>query len=188
MTPGWNRIAGTVGFSLALSLGATPAFADNDDDPTAYLYSGTCADFASATVVDEINDLDTNDDDVAEIWERISNGQDQPDGFLATEDDVDDVDTVQAVADGEYFVAVHQVEDTSSAVMVCGDLSGTVEDDTLLASLEEVDGSGFEGRVLVHVDMVNNDGDDRDDDDVEFSVGTYPAGSVEPLVTPTPAG
>jgi hypothetical protein len=56
----------------------------------------------------------------------------------------------------------------------------------LLASLEEVDSSGFEGRVMVHMDM--DDDDDDQDDDVEFSVGMYPAGSVEPLVSPTPAG
>lgn len=190
MNPEWKRIAGTVGLSLALSFGAAPVFADDDDDPTAYLYSGTCADFAAATVVDEIDDLDNDDDDVVEIWERIGNDQDMPEGLLATEDDVDDVATVQEVADGDYFVAVHQGEDTSSAVLVCGDITGTVQNDTLLASLDEVDGSGFEGRVMVHMDMDDddNDDDDRDDDDVEFSVGMYPAGSVEPLVSPTPAG
>jgi len=182
MTPGWKRIAGTVGLSLALSLGAAPAFADDDDDPTAYLYSGTCADFAAATLVDEIDDLDDDDDDVEEVWERIGNGQDRPAGLLATEDDVDDVDSIQDVTNGEYFVAVHEHEDTSSAVLVCGDLAGAVENDTLLVSLDEYEGSGFEGRVMVHMD------DDDDDDDVEFSVGIYPAGSVEPLASPTPAG
>ncbi len=192
MKPGIKRIAGTIGLSMALALGAAPAFADDDDDPTAYLYSGTCADLANATVVDEIDDLDDDNDDLTHVWELIGNGQDRPDGLLGTEDDVDDVESVQAVADGEYFVAVHQGEDTSSAVLVCGDLSGTVENDTLLASLDEVEGSGFEGRVLVHMDIDNDDDDDddddRDDDDVEFSVGMYPAGSVEPLASPTPAG
>ncbi len=179
-----TRIAGAVGLSLALSLGATSAFAD-DDEPEAYLYEGTCAELDSATVVDEIDDLDDDRDDVAEHWEYIGEGQDMPDGLMAEEDDVDDIDGgVQALVDGDYAVVVHETESTDSAVLVCGDIEGEVEEDSLLIELDEVDGSGFEGRAFIHPD---EDDDDDDDMDIEFVVGIYPTGSVEPLQESTPA-
>lgn len=177
-----TRIAGTVGLSIALSLGASSAFAD-DDEPEAYLYDGSCADLEAATVVDDISDLDDDDDDVREHWEFIGNGQDMPDGLMAEEDDVDEVGTVQDMVDGEYAVVVHETEDRDSAVLVCGDIDGDVENDSLLIELDEVDGSGFEGRAFMHPD---DDDDDDDDLDIEFVVGIYPAGSVDPLVDGTP--
>lgn len=178
-----SRIAGAVGLSLALSLGATTAFAD-DDEQEAYLYEGTCAELEAATVVDDITDLDDDDDDVREHWELIGNGQDMPDGLLAEEDDVDDFDNgVQELVDGEYAVVVHETDDRDSAVLACGDIDGELENDSLLIELDEVDGSGFEGRALMHPD---DDDDDDDDMDIEFVVGIYPAGSVDPLQEATP--
>lgn len=174
------RITGAVGLSLALSLGATAAYAD-DDEPEAYLYEGTCAEIEAATVVEDITDLDEDDDDVREHWEFIGNGQDMPEGLLAEEDDVDDVDSVEALVDGDYAVVVHETESRDSAVLVCGDIEGDVENDSLLIELDEVDGSGFEGRAFMHPDD-----DDDDDDDIEFVVGIYPAGSVDPLEEATP--
>lgn len=176
------RIVGAVGLSLALSLGASTAFAD-DDEPNAYLYEGTCAELEAATVVDDITDLDDDDDDVREHWEFIGNGQEMPDGLLAEEDDVDDIDNgVQGLVDGEYAVVVHETESRDSAVLVCGDIDGDVENESLLIELDEVDGSGFEGRAFMHPD----DDDDHDDIDIEFVVGIYPAGSVDPLQESTP--
>lgn len=183
------RFAGAVGLSLALSLGGLSAFAD-DDDPTAYLYEGTCADLATATMVDEIDDLDT--DDEVDVWALIGMDQDMPDGLLVTEDDVDDLDSVQTLVDGEYAVVVHQTDDISSAVLVCGDIGGEVKDDSILVELDEVESSTWEGRALVRFDHDddNHDDDDHNDDDheLEFAVGIYPAGTVDPLPEPTPAG
>lgn len=178
------RVAGALGLSLALAVGGATAFAD-DDDPTAYLYEGTCAELENARVVDEIDDLDNDRDDVAEHWRYIGNGQDMPDGLLAEEDDVDDLDGgVQMLVDGDYAVAVHEHETTDSAVLVCGDIEGDVENDSLLIELNEVDGSGWEGRSFIHPD----DDDDDDDDELEFVVGIFPTGSVDPLPTGTPQG
>lgn len=172
------RIAGAVGLSLALALGGSTAFAD-DDDPEAYLYEGTCAELEDARVVEDIDDLD--DDDLDEIWAYIGNDQDRPDGLLGEEDDVDDLgNDVQVLVDGEYAVVVHEHESTSSAVLVCGDIEGDVEDGTLLIELGEVDDSGWEGRAFIHPD------DDDDDDELEFVIGIYPAGSVDPLPVATP--
>lgn len=177
-----SRIAGAAGLSLALSLGASTAFAD-DNEPEAYLYEGTCAELEAASVVEDITDLDEDDDDVREHWEFIGNGQDMPDGLLAEEDDVDGFDNgVQDLVDGDYAVVVHETEDRDSAVLICGDIDGDVENDSLLIELDEVDGSGFEGRAFIHPD----DDDDDDDLDIEFVVGMYPAGSVDPLQDATP--
>ena len=180
-----SRLAGVAGLSLALALGGSTAFADYDE-PEAYLYEGTCADLESARVVDDISDLDEDDDDVREHWEYIGSGQDMPDGLLAEEDDVDEIDGgVQGLVDGEYAVVVHEHESTDSAVLVCGDIEGEVQNDSLLIELDEVDGSGFEGRAFMHPD---DDDDDDDDMDIEFVVGIYPAGSVDPLPEATPRG
>ena len=183
------QFVGAVGLSIALSLGGATAFAD-DDDPTAYLYQGTCADLATATVVDEIDDLDADDEE--DVWALIGMDQDMPDGLLVTDADIDDLEDVQALVDGEYAIVVHQTEDTSSAVLVCGDITGDVKDDSILIELDEVEGSTREGRALVHLDHddANHDDDDHDDDDheLEFAVGIYPAGTVDRLPEPTPAG
>lgn len=178
----WNgtsltRIAGAVGLSLALSLGASAAFAD-DDEPEAYLYEGSCADLDAATVVDDIDDLDG---DAQKYWKFISNGQDMPDGLLAEDGDIENLgNDVQVLVDGDYAVVVHERESRDSAVLVCGDIEGQLEDGTLLIELDEVDESGFEGRAFIHPD------DDDDDDELEFIVGIYPAGSVDSLEEATP--
>lgn len=183
------QFVGAIGLSLALSLGGSTAFA-TDDDPTAYVYRGTCADLATATVLDEIDDLDT--DDVSDVWALIGMDQDMPDGLLVTDDDIDDLEDVQALVDGEYAIVVHETDDTTSAVLVCGDIAGDVKDDSILVELDEVEGSTWEGRALVHLDRDDDshDDDDHGDDDheLEFAVGIYPAGTVDRLPKPTPAG
>lgn len=172
------RLVGAVGISLALALGGSAAFADGDD-PEAYLYEGTCAEFSDARVVDDIDDLD--DENLNEIWGYIGNDQDLPNGLLGEEDDVDDLgNDVQVLVDGEYMVVVHENESRNSPVLVCGDIVGEVQNGTLLFELSEVDGSGWEGRTFIHPD------DDDDDDELEFVVGIYPAGSVDPLPESTP--
>lgn len=172
-------LAGAIGLSLSLALSGG-AYAD-DDKPTAYLYEGTCAEFADARVVDDIDELEN--DDLKEIWGFIGNGQDRPDDLIGTEDDVDDLgNDVQVLVDGDYAVVVHETESRSSAVLVCGDIEGDVVEGGLLIELNEVEGSGFEGRAYIHPDD-----DDDDDDDMEFVVGMYPAGSVDPLPAATPA-
>lgn len=173
------RISSVLGLSLALAFGGA-AYADDDDDPEAYLYEGTCADFDNARVVEDIDDLD--DDDLDEIWAMIGNGQDMPDGLLGEEDDVDDIgNDVQVLVDGDYAVVVHEHESRDSTVLVCGDIEGEVQDGTILIELDEVDESGWEGRAFIHPD------DDDDDDELEFVVGIYPAGSVDPLPESTPS-
>lgn len=174
------KLAGAAGLSIALALGGSAALAD-DDDPTAYLYEGTCADISEASVVDEIDDLE--DDDLDDIWGAIGNDQDQPDDLVGTEDDIDDLNDVQELVDGDYTVVVHESESRTSAILVCGDVEGEVQDGKLLIQLNEHDESGFEGRTLIQPD----DEDDDDDDELEFIVGMFPSGEVEPLPASAPA-
>ncbi len=173
------RLIGAAALSLSLALTGATAFAD-DDDPTAYLYDGTCDGIADAKIVDEIDGLDKEDAD--KVWALIGNDQDQPDDLIGTEDDIDDLNDVQNLVDGDYAVVVNETESRTSAMLVCGDVEGEVTDGKLLIELGEVDGSGFEGRTLIQPD----DEDSDDDDELEFAVGMYPAGEVDSLTESTP--
>ena len=190
-----TRMFTAILLTMALAFSGSVALADDDDDdddfddePTAYLYEGSTADLGAATVVDEIDDLDSEDDDDDDNdWDKLGNGQDRPDGLLSTEDDIDDDLnlTVQGLVDGDYVIVVHAGESTDTPVLVAGDIEGEIEDDTLLIELQEVDASGYEGRAFIQLD---DDDDDDDENDIEITVGMYPAGSVETLPSPTPAG
>lgn len=190
-----TRMFTAILLTMALAFSGSVALADDDDDdddfddePTAYLYEGSTADLGAATVVDEIDDLDSEDDDDDDNdWDKLGNGQDRPDGLLSTEDDIDDDLnlTVQGLVDGDYVIVVHAGESTDTPVLVAGDIEGEIEDDTLLIELQEVDASGYEGRAFIQLD---DDDDDDDENDIEITVGMYPAGSVEMLPSPTPAG
>jgi len=174
------RLAGAAGLSFLLALGGSAAFAD-DNDPTAYLYEGSCDTIADAKVVDEIDDLDPRDADL--VWTLIGNGQDQPSDLIGTKDDSDSRNDVQALVDGDYAIVVHQKESRSSAMLVCGDVDGEVKDGTILFELGQVEESGFEGRALIQPDHEDDDGDLE----LEFAIGVYPAGSVDPMVGSPPA-
>lgn len=173
---------GILATSLALT-GAT-AFADDHDEfePEAYLYHATCADLDASTEREEIDDLSNehDDDDSANIYSMLQlDGTPSADVWLE-KDDVDDHETVQDLIDGDFAIVVHEDEDSDSAILVCGDVDGTLEDGSLLIQLNEVDGSGWEGRAYLTPD----DGHENDDDDIDIAVGIYPAGSVEPVGTP----
>ena len=190
-----TRMFTAILLTMALAFSGSVALADDDDDdddfddePTAYLYEGSTADLGAATVVDEIDDLDSEDDDDDDNdWDKLGNGQDRPDGLLSTEDDIDDDLnlTVQGLVDGDYVIVVHAGESTDTPVLVAGDIEGEIKDDTLLIELQEVDASGYEGRAFIQLD---DDDDDDDENDIEITVGMYPAGAVETLPSPTPAG
>ena len=190
-----SRMLSAILLTMALVFGGSVALADDDDDdnsaqgePTAYLYEGSTADLESAVVVDEIDDLDKDDDDDDNDWDKLGNGQPRPDGLLSTEDDLDDDLrlTVETLVDGDYMIVVHAGESTDSPVLVAGDIEGDIQAGTILIELDEIDGSGYEGRSFIHPDD-DDDDDDDDENELEVTVGIYPTGSVEPLDTATPA-
>lgn len=186
------RLTSAIMLSLALALSGSVALADdgNDDDddrgsqgePSAYLYEGTVAELDAAKVVDEIDDLDAEDDDDDNDWDKISNGQDRPDGLLTTEDDLDDDHniTIDMLVSGDYMIVVHAGESTDTPILAAGNIEGEIQDGAVVIELNEIDASGYEGRASIHLDD-DDDDDDDDADDVEFTVGIYPTGSVTPL-------
>lgn len=187
------RMLSAIMLSLALAFSGSVALADDDDDdngsqgePTAYLYQGTVAELDGATVVDEIDDLDDEDDDDND-WDKISVGQDRPEGLLSTEDDLDDDHniTIEDLVNGEYAIVVHSDESTDSPILAAGDIDGEIQDGAVVIELDEVDASGYEGRASIHLDD-DDDDDDDDADEVEITVGIYPTGSVEPIGDSTP--
>lgn len=196
-----SRTLSAILLVMALAFSGSVAMADDDDDrddsgsqgtPTAYLYEGTPADFQAATVVDEIDDLDNDDDDDDRDdsdWDKLGNGQDIPNDLISTEDDLDDDTnlTVEDLVDGVYMIVVHAGESTDTPVLVAGAVDGDIQNDSILIELDEVEGSGYEGRAFIHPDDDDDDNDDDNEDEIEITVGIYATGSVEPLDAATPA-
>lgn len=187
------RLTSAIMLSLALAFGGSVALADNDDDddddsgsqgePSAYLYEGTVAELDAAKVVDEIDDLDDEDDDDDNDWDKISNGQDRPDGLLTTEDDLDDDHniTIDMLVSGDYMIVVHAGESTDTPILAAGNIDGEIQDGSVVIELSEIDASDYEGRASIHLDDDDDNDEDDDADDVEITVGIYPTGSVAPL-------
>ncbi len=149
---------------LALLAFASPAAADDHDDDEfgSYVHEGTCD--ALGNKVDDIEDLEQDDED--EIWAVIGQDGDQPDALWGEDDDVDM--SLDELMSGEYVVTVHEDDDSDSAVIACGDISGDLDDQGgLLINLDEVDGSRYEGRAYLIPD------DDDDDDDTDITLGVW---------------
>lgn len=187
-----SRMLTAILLTMALAFSGSVALADDDDDdvnsePTAYLYEGTIDNIDAATVVDEIDDLDEEDDDDDNDWNKLGDGQDRPEGLLATQDDIDDDLnlTVQSLVDGDYMIVVHADDNTDSPILAAGAIEGEIVDGAVLIQLSEIDASGHEGRAFIEPD---EDDDDDNENEIEITVGIFPVGSVEPLVAPTPAG
>lgn len=161
---------------------ATIVSADDDDEWGAYVYAATCDDLNPDAIIEDVGDLELVDDsdDMDEYWTVLGADQDSPSELYAEDDDIDDV-TLDDLVNESHAIAVHAEDDRNSDVIACGNIDGTVDDGFLLFDLQEVDGSGFEGRAYLTPD------DDDDDDDVDSVVGVWPAGEVEPLASPTPA-
>ncbi len=186
---------------LAMLLLATPALADDDDDDDddddghqhgastavagsgdddrfgAFIREGTCD--QPGNVVEDIDELDDDDrdddrDDDDDDWQKLGGDAPRPDVFFSEEEDIDQ--TIDELTGGAFIVTVHEGESSDSPVIVCGEIAGEAESDgTLLIDLDEVDGSGFEGRA-----HFGPDDDDDDDDDFEVTVGIWEAGALTP--------
>lgn len=159
---------------------ASPALADDDDDIEfgAYIYEGTVDDYGDRPI-EEVGELesvrdddDDDDDDVREIWGRIGDDDPAPDPLYGEDDE--DIDlTIEQLTSEPHVLVVHADEDHDSPVIAIGAIEGEIgEDGTLLIDLEEVDGSGYEGRAYFEPD-------DDDDDETEVTIGIWevqPAG------------
>ncbi len=156
--------------ALAVFAFATPVLADDDDEFGAYIYEGTVDDFGDRPV-EEIGELDSlwddDGDDVDDVW-RVIGGDDPAPNPLWGEDD-EDVDlTIEELTATPHVLVVHEGESTSTPVIAIGAIEGEVgADGTLMIDLEEVDGSGFEGRAHFAPDH------DDDDDETDVTVGVW---------------
>lgn len=189
-----TTLRGIVAGSLLLgsvAMTASPVTADDDDRFGAYLYAGTPDAVDSATVVEEIGELEQDDDDRDRLWTLLGDGQDMPDELYLEDDELDDDDdvTLDDILAEPHMIVVHEQDSTSSPIVAVGVVEGTVADDgSLLIQLNEHDASGFEGRAWFGPESLTDDDDEDDEDDLDVVVGAYPAGSVEPLGTPGAIG
>lgn len=165
---------------------------DDDDRFGTYIYAGTIDDLDNATVVEDIDELERDDDDdLQEYWTVLGDGQDMPDELYIGDEDLDDDIDLDTLTGEPHMIVVHETDDRDSDIVAVGVIEGEVTSDgTLLIQLDEHEGSGWEGRAWFGPELDDDDDDDdRDDDDeLEVVVGVYPTGSVEPLGTPEPIG
>ena len=184
------------GSLLLGSVAAAPAVLaddhdDHDDRFGTYIYAGTIDDLDNATVVEDIDELEMDDDDDRdEYWAVLGNGQDLPDELYTGDEDLDDDIDLETLTGEPHLVVVHETDDRDSAIVAVGVIEGEISaEGTLLIQLDEQDGSGWEGRAWFGPDMDDDDDDDDDDsDELDVVVGVNPAGSVEPLGTPDARG
>jgi len=167
------RLAGIVLVSLLLAM---PAYADDHDDDQhhdhdddsgfgAYIYEGTVDDYGERPVEDvgELEPLRAGDDDLDDVWDVIGGGDPVPDPLYGEDDEDIDLSIEQLTA-APHVLVVHAEEDRSSPVIAIGAIDGDTEaDGSLLIDLDEVDGSGHEGRAHFAPDDDDHDDDDHDD-------------------------
>ncbi|PRY92720.1 hypothetical protein BCF33_1574 [Hasllibacter halocynthiae] len=151
--------------AAATALLGTAALAD-DDDLGAYLYAADCGSLSGDAIVADVGDLD-RDDDASDEWARVSDaGAPQPDPLWSEDEDIDDV-SADEIGGGGYAVAIHATDDEDADVVACGVLRGTLP---FVAALDEVGGSGIEGRVAVGMD---------DDDELSLATTAFEVGAAD---------
>lgn len=191
MTTRLTMLPRTLGVALlAILMLATPAMADDDDHDDdhhgtatvtatagghaelgAFIRNGSCD--QPGDVVEDVGDLEPEDS----VWRVIGDDAPKPDVVYGEDEDVHQ--TVDDLTGGDFVVTIHERDDANSAVIACGEISGTVGDDgTLTIDLDEVDGSGFSGRAHFAPEQ------DDDGDETEVTVGVWQGGSATPEATP----
>lgn len=171
-------VAGTL--FLGATAFATPSVLADEHTPFgAYLYEGTCDDVANATMVTELASLQSaeENEDIAEQWQTLNLGTDAlPRDLRTAEASLSEDVTVETLLDGSHVVAVHAEESSDSDVIVCGEISGDVDDQGLLfIDLEEVNDSNYEGRIAFSTET---------DDDSDMTIGAFTADEAQELATP----
>lgn len=189
-------IAGSllIGSAMAAPVVLADDHDDDDDRFGTYIYAGTIDDLDNATVVEDIDELEMDDDDDRdEYWAVLGNGQDLPDELYTGSEDLDDDIDLDALTAEPHMVVVHETDDRDSAIVAVGTIEGEVSaEGTLLISLAGHEDSGWEGRAWFGPDLDDESDDDDDDDDdseeLDVVVGVFPTGTVDPLSSPAPIG
>lgn len=182
------RILGIIALSMAAF--TTSVVAQDDDDDTkgddvvadstefvVFIYSGTVDDF-SQEPVDHAGALellseydDDSDDQTREIWEALSNNDDEPRPAPFYGDDDDTSLSLDELMSEPHVLVVHAGEEADEPVISAGAIEGAVEDGTLTIDLQQVDDSGYEGRAFFGPynddDADDDNGDDPGDTDID---------------------
>lgn len=188
-------VAGSLLLGSAVAAPAVLADDHDDDDDRfgTYIYAGSIDDLDNATVVEDIDELEMDDDDDRdEYWAVLGNGQDLPDELYTGNEDLDDDVDLDALTSEPHLVVVHETDDRDSPIVAVGTIEGEVSaDGTLLIQLDENEGSGWEGRAWFGPDLdddSDDDDNDEDSDELDVVVGVFPTGTVDPLASPAPIG
>lgn len=171
----FTRLAAGTLLLGATAIAAPMSVAADDDELGAYVYAASCDSLTTDAIMEDIGDLGMDDDSQME-WQMLGNGQEAPTELYTEDEGMDNVVLDDLLAE-PHAVAIHETDDENAAVIACGDITGTPENDTLLIQLSEVDGSGFEGRAYFAPDDTDNE--------LDVIVGAWAAGEVEPLGTPS---
>lgn len=127
---------------------AAPALAD-EGDLGAYLFRGTCADFAPEQVVKDIGELEL-DDDEHDDWRRVApDDAPMPARLHIADEDTNRVGAAE-ITGGGMAVAVTAADSPGAALLACAPLPAGIALPAVIA-LPEIGGSGVEGRVMVEV-------------------------------------
>lgn len=158
---------------LTLALAGPASAQGNQGDFGAYIYEGTC-DQLGATALEDVGDLDQDDD----AWNVVDQGETAPDAVYGEDDDI--AQTIDTLTSADHVVVVRASDDQSAAVIACGAIAGEIDaNGALLIQLDEVEGSGFQGRAHIGPNM----DDDDDDEQTAVTVAIWMANGT-PVATP----
>lgn len=156
---------------LGLAFAGAASAQGNQGDFGAYIYEGTC-DQPSANALDDVGDLDPDES----VWMVVGNGEPTPETVFGEDEGISAA--VQDLTGSDHVLIVRASDDQSAPVIACGAITGEVDSNgELLVQLDEVEGSGFQGRAHF--------GPNKDDDDepTEVTVAIW-ASSGTPASTP----
>lgn len=160
---------------LTMAAFAVPAYAQDDDDDDqfgTYIHEGTCDSLGNS--LDDIGDLERDEN----VWNVIGQGESNPGTVYGEDEDISQ--TVDDLTGADHVVVVHERDDRDSPVIACGAITGTADENgELLITLDEVEGSGFQGSAHFGPEQ-----DDDDDDETEVTVGIWMSSGATPEATP----
>lgn len=137
-----------IGFAFGPSLisaqeAATPSTIGGQDHP-AHIHNGTCDDLG-----DIVYPLDNVQDATSMATQEASTPVGAEPGQSSDVDLAISITTVDVSLDDllaeDYAINVHLSPEEASVFIACGDISGSVEDNSLDVTLNEVDDSGYSG-------------------------------------------
>lgn len=162
--------------ALALFLMATPAFAQETEhgDFGAYIYEGTC-DNISGEAIEDVGDLDPDEG----VWKVVGKGEQSPDRVWGEDEGISP--TLDDLTGKQHVAVVRDDDDEQAPVVACGAIEGAADaNGELVIQLNEVDGSGWQGRA--HFGPKQKD----DDEATEVTVAVWHATGGTPSATPAP--